>query len=244
MKSTFFKNDLEFSIDIKGDNWKQGDTISGNVSISGKSNVSSEVEDYGLFLCNGNAKKIKAQDSKGLAVIDELLFSSTGTNDFSFKLDLNSSITEKSVGPYIVCAHKENLLEGQHLIMQVTVSDKISKVIEVIENYLRFKVKGIKSKKKDLEYTFKIPSTTEYRSISSFKLLTHFDENNLELKYIFKTKKVVFENGNTTTKDELKSFEYSLAPSDYLFHGDSVDQDKLVKHFNEVLDQVKLKPFL
>ena len=244
MKSTFFNKPLEFSINIDGDNWKQGDSISGDVKISSHSSDPINFDQYGIFLCEGNSKKIKAKDPKGFEILEQLLFSNSDSNKFSFPLSSNSSITEKASGPYIVCAHKENLLEGQHLVMQVAPSENISNIIEIFENYLRFKVKSIKSKKNALEYTFKVPTSKEYLSIVSFKILTSFDEKVLNLDYQLKIKKVVFENSITTTKDELKSFKYSLSPKDYLFYGDSIDQDKMNKHFNEVLDLVKVRPII
>jgi hypothetical protein len=244
MKSTFFNKPLEFSINIDGDNWKQGDTISGNVSISSHEGSDIDFANYGIFLCNGNAKKIKAGDPKGLEIVEKLIFAESESNDFSFSLDINSPITEKSTGPYIVCSKIDDLLQGQHLVMQVTANDNTSKIIEILENFLRFKVKSVKSKKSDLEYTLKVPAAKEYSSISSFKLLINFESKTLNLKYQFKTKKIVFEAGNTTTKDELKTLNYTLEANDYLFYGESIDQDKMLKHFNEVLDQVKLRPLI
>jgi hypothetical protein len=244
MKSVFFNKPLEFNIDILGDNWKQGDKVEGTVSIKNHSGEEVNLDEYGIFLCNANAKKIKANDPKGLEVVGEKIFDNLEDNKFSFDLCLNSPITEKSSGPYIVCAKKDDLLSGQHLIMQVTPGENASKAIEILENFLRFKVKTVKSKKSGIEYTLNIPNSKEYSSISSFKILVEFNEKNLKLKYQFKTKKISYEAGNTTTKDEAKTFKYELTPSEYLFYGESVDQDKMIKHFNEVLEQVKLKPII
>lgn len=244
MKSTFFNKPLEFSIDILGDSWRQGDVVKGSVSIKNHSAEDIDLSEYGIFLCRGNAKKIKAQDSKGLEIVEQVYFSNLERNEFSFDISLNSPITEKSAGPYIVCAKKNELLSGQHLIMQVSPGENISKVIEILENFLRFKVKTIKSKKSGIEYTINIPSSKEYSSVTGFKILVEYSDKNLNLSYQFKTKKLAFDGGNTTTKDETKTLKYELAPSDYLFYGESVDQDKMIAHFNEVLDQVKLKPIV
>ncbi|WP_127716375.1 hypothetical protein [Halobacteriovorax sp. HLS] len=242
MKSTYFNRPLEFAIDIEGDEWSQGDSLKGSVKVKNHSDENFDLSSYGIFLCKGNAKKIKLADPKGLEVVSHLLFTNYENNQFDFELDQNCLITEKSTGMYLVCAPKDDLLSGQHLILQVRPSQKFSKIVEILENFLRFQTKSIKSKKDTLEYTLNIPANKEYSSISSFKLSMSLSANDLQLNYQFKIKKLVYENSMTTTKDEVKKFDFTLLPSQYLIYGESIDQDKLLTHFNSVLDEVKLRP--
>lgn len=243
MKSTYFRKPLEFSIEVVGEKWSQGDKVTGTVSIKNHSDESIDLSDFGIFLCNGDLKKVQKSDPKGLEVMGESIFS-TDEHSFEFVLDENCPTTQKSSGPYIVCAQKNELLSGNLLALQVGPSAMIANILEVLENFMRFKVKSLKPKKGLLEATIILPATKEYTSITSYKIQIKNLNNSLVLDNHFKIKKVSFEGGVTSTKDETKKICLELKPSEYLIYGSSLNQDFIVQKMNEVIDQVKLKPIL
>jgi len=244
MKSVFFEKPLEFTINISGESWKQGENISGTLSVKNHSTEVSNHDDYGVFLCVGDNKKIKKKDEKSFTILNETLFGESKELTFSYDLDTNCPITEKSGGIYIVCGRRDELLLGQHLALQVSPSKVISSFIEVIENFLRFKVKSIKTKKGSLEATIAVPTTKDYSKIMQFKLGFSSNEGKLILKYQFKIKSISFEGGFTSTKDSKQEFTQEFSPKDYLSYGDSLNQDFVIGKLNEIIDQVKLKPII
>ncbi|PIK15623.1 hypothetical protein [Halobacteriovorax sp. JY17] len=243
MKSTYFRKPLEFSIEVNGESWKQGDSISGKVSVSDHSGENSDLSEFGIFLCIGDLKKIQKKDNRGITILDECLLHKSEV-EFNFSLDENCQITQKSSGPYLIVGKKEDLLEGHHLALQVGPSELVSNILEVLENFMRFKVKSLKPKKDSLEAVITLPTIKEFTSISSFKLNLKKNVDDLLLDYDFKIKKVCFEGGVTSTKDEAKSFQTILSPKEYLIYGSSLNQDAIVKKVSDVLDEVKLRPIL
>ncbi|WP_417335056.1 hypothetical protein [Halobacteriovorax marinus] len=243
MKSTFFRKPLEFALEIEGENWKQGDPVNGSISISNHSNEEVDFSKFSIYLCNGDLKKIQKGDVKGLVVVDEVVLEGSDTS-FSFKLDENSPISEKSSGPYLVCAKKDQLLEGDLMALRVGPSKIISEILEVLENFMRFKVKSLKSKKNSLEAQITLPSTKEYSSIANFKLSFATSGSDIELNYLFKVKKVSFDGGVAQTKDETKKFKTLLTSKEYLIYGDSLNQDAITSSVQKTSDEVKLKPII
>ena len=243
MKSTYFRKPLEFSIEVDGENWKQGDDITGTIKVSSHSSESINFSEFGIFLCIGDQKKILKKDPKAITILDESILSSS-EQKFSFKLDENCQISQKSSGPYLIIGKKEELLEGHHLALQVGASELVTSILEVIENFMRFKVKSLKPKKGSLEAVITLPTTKDFIPITSFKINLKKKGEELLLNYDFKIKKVSFEGGATTTKDESKSFSTALTPKEYLIYGSSLNQDAIVKKVSEVLDEVKFKPII
>ncbi|OUR94047.1 hypothetical protein A9Q84_18210 [Halobacteriovorax marinus] len=244
MKSVFFQKPLEFTIDISGESWKQGENVSGSLSVKSHSGDALNYADYGIFLVKGDNKKIKKKDPKGITVIGETLLGDSDNLSFSFDLDINCPITETSSGLYIICGKKDELLEGQQMALKVLPGQTITSFIEVIENFLRFKVKSLKYKKEALEATIVVPNTKDYSKIMQFKLIFSKSEENLLLNYQFKIKSIDFSGGFTGTKDSNEEFKQVFTPKEYLSYGDSINQDFIVKKLNEIIDQVKLKPLV
>ncbi len=243
MKSTYFSKPLEFSIEVIGESWKQGDSISGSVEVKNHSGEDIDLTQYGLFLCIADIKKVQKKDMKGVEILQECSIENSH-QEFNFTLDENCPITQKSSGPYLICAKKDELLDGHFLALNVVPSELVSNILEVIENFMRFKVKSLKPKKGSLEAVITLPTSKDFVSISQFKLNLIKEQDNLKLDYFFKVKKVCFDGGVTSTKDETKKFSTTLTPKEYLIYGSSLNQDKIVEKVNSILNEVKLKPIV
>lgn len=243
MKSTYFSKPLEFSINVNGESWKQGEVVAGDIEVKNHSGEEIDLSQYSLSLCIADIKKIQKKDAKGILVLEELTIENA-QQGFSFKLDDNCPITQKSSGPYIVCGKKGELIDGHHLALQVSPSELVSNILEVLENFMRFKVKSLKPKKESLEAVIILPTVKEFTSVSQFKLNLTKDNDNLKLDYLFKIKKVCFDGGVTSTKDETKKFTSTLTPKEYLIYGSSLNQDLIVEKVSSILDEIKVRPII
>jgi hypothetical protein len=63
----------------------------------------------------------------------------------------------------------------------------------------------------------------------------------LDIKYIFKLKKLAYDEGSVSAKSEKKNFEQRLTKRQHTAFGDSPNQDGIMKAINEILDQIKSK---
>ena len=74
MKSTTFNNNIEYQLEINGERWKQGDTITGNLTAFNHNADSKHLDSAGVFLCYGKQKDIKANKENPFKVFDRILF--------------------------------------------------------------------------------------------------------------------------------------------------------------------------
>lgn len=243
MKSTYFSKPLEFSIEVIGENWKQGDSVSGSIEVKNHSGEEIDLAQYALFLCIADIKKIQKKDEKGIQILQECPIQDSH-QEFNFSLDENCPISQKSTGPYLICAKKGELIDGHHLALNVSPSSLVTNILEVLENFMRFKVKSLKPKKDSLEAVIILPSIKEFTSVTQFKLNLTKESDNLKLDYLFKIKKVCFDGGVTSTKDETKKFTSTLTPKEYLIYGSSLNQDIIVEKVNSVLEEIKVRPII
>ncbi|RLA61029.1 MAG: hypothetical protein DRQ89_11935 [Epsilonproteobacteria bacterium] len=251
MKGTFFQRPLELTLNINGESWKQGDTINGNLSVKNHGTESVSLKDFGVILSFGAVKKIKIKDPKAFTFLGEQIFKVseiTGGSEielpFSFSLAEDAPISEKSAAFYILCGYKEKPFENGMLEVHVLPCEIITNLFQVFENLLRFKVKALKNKKDCIEATITVPTGKEYSSVQQLKVLVKMTGDKLNIDFNFKLKKISFENGVMSTKDETLQVKRLLTPKEYLIYGDAFNQDKVFKLLQEVIEDVKVRPLI
>ena len=127
MKGTFFQKPLELLLHVDGESWKQGDTITGNLNVKNHNSESVSLKDFGVTLVFGASKKIKAKDPNAFEFQGEKLFEGSaevaGGSEtelaFSFILEKNAPISEKSQGLFMLCGYKDKPFEGGMLELNV-----------------------------------------------------------------------------------------------------------------------------
>lgn len=251
MKGTFFNKDIEFSLEINGETWKQGDTISGNLKILNRSSESVGISKIGCFLAIGNAKKIKEKHAAAYALLDKSLFGeedvlAPNTDkklDFNFELSKDCHISEKASSLHLLCGIDGEKIDVGSLRLSIVPFEVISQFLEIFENFYKFKVKSLKPKKNFIEATIAVPPSKEFTGVEQLKLMTRMDGENLELNYRFKVKKLDFSAQSTKVKDEVVVVENILTPKQYHIYGSAINQDEIISHLDNVLGNVRVKSF-
>lgn len=244
MKGTFFAKPLEYKLHVEGESWTQGSSVKGTLSVENHSSDSVDLSKIGCHLCYCNSKKLKARDIKAISCTESVLIAEGSRElEFDFKLTDDCKITENTGSYYIICGDLENPFDGGMLELNVTPAVTIVSFVEVFEQFFRFKFKKYKSKKEYIDAQVVAPSSKEWSRIQKLNLQMKMDGKNLEIKFIFSLKNVAFESSNATTKDAALEICKVLSERDYSIYG-STNQDGICKVINEVLDQVKLKPFV
>jgi len=244
MKGTFFQKPLELILNVEGESWRQGDTISGNLVVKNHGAETFPLKDFGINLSFGSAKK------KIFSSLEEHLFKanaeieSGSEAELPFKLNLekNSPISEKSQGLYVFCGSKED--QSNMLELNVTPCGAIGDLLRVFENLLRFKVKSLKNKKDSIEAIMVVPPSKDFSSVQQLKVLVKMDEDNLDVNFNFKLKEISFEGGVVSTKDKTLKVKKLLTPKDYLIYGDAFNQEKVLNLLQEVIEEVRVKPII
>ena len=252
MKGIFFQKPLELELGIVGESWGQGETITGTLKVKNHGAENILLKDFGVRLCLGISKEIKIKSSKAFTQNAQHLFDPTtevapGSEvdlSFCFPLTKDAPISEKSQGLYLLCGFKENPFENGMMELKISPYKDIINLLEVFENLLRFKVKSLKNKKNRLEAVMVVPSSKDYSSVQQLKILINMIDNNLDIEFNFKLKKISFEDGVISAKDSKLQVKKLLTPKEYLIYGDAFNQDKVLTLLQEVIEEIKVKPIL
>lgn len=247
MKAVFFKKPLEFSLEINGESWHQGDKIEGTLSVKNHGGEAIDLSKTGVILALGNTKKVKSKDPAAFTIEAGKFFE--GTNEeplaFEFQLTEDSAISENASSYYLICGSEDNLHDIGHMRLDIAPAETLSNFLEVLLDNFRFKVKTFKNKKGSIEATMVVPDQKDYSSIGQYKILMKMEGENLILKHQFKIKKISFAtDGQQTIKDETRAIDQSLSKDDYLIYGKAINRDGISKRFEEVLEQVRFKPLI
>ena len=155
MKATIVLKPLEFSLEAFGEKWHQGDKLKGTLKIKNHSSDKLELPQLKVALCEGHYKKVKARDAKGWNCISENVLASNLTINpneekeypFEFKLADNCNVTDKNGSLYLAFYDKDEANPTGNIELLVEPKVVIKEILQIIENFLRFKVKEIKSAK-------------------------------------------------------------------------------------------------
>ncbi|MFN8371195.1 MAG: hypothetical protein U0T83_11305 [Bacteriovoracaceae bacterium] len=252
MKGNFNQNDLFWEIETKGEQWEQGQTISGALSVSNKGNKTVTVSNASVNLAFADFKKVFAGNSSAFNFTQkfELPSNLTLKSDqketllFEFKLDLNAFISDKKSSFYLTYG-----IEGEQKHLQLLIIPKpiFLKVVELLENFYRFKCVETKGNKKGVEFKFKAPASKELATVEGLSLIQRLEDNILCIDFTFDINKIdLLASSNSTkptTKKESKVFSLKLNPKEYLYTKDILNQEFLLKKLEEVIAEVKVKGF-
>lgn len=249
MKGTVFLKPLEYSIEAVGEKWHQGDKLKGSLKIKNHSAEKIELAKLKVAVCEGHYKKIKAKDSKGWSVLEELIVAENLTINpseekdysFDFKLAENCTITDKNGSLYLAFFDKEEVLPAGHIELVVEPKLVIKQVLEIFENFLRFKVKEMKSAKGMIEVKLTPPNSRELSNLDGLLLSISEVEKNLTLKYFFNLRVLNISGATMQSEKATKEIEQKFTSKQYLIYGDSINQDFIIESGKEVLNVVKAK---
>ncbi len=251
MKGTFFMKPLEFNIHILKESFEQGDMIKGEIKVYNHETADADLSSFGVMLALGDTKKIKNKQENAFSLVSSFLFKKPPLKgkeevmlDFLFPLDPNCPISEKSSGLYLLCGKESDLLNSGPLELNITPCNWLSKFVETLVLFYRFKVKSKKSKKGAIEYKLQAPDSKEFGAITQLILNLKKNNEKILVNYQFKVKKLSYTEIGVKAKDEIINIDQVLETMDYKMFGDSVNQDGIKKFLDEALSQVKRKTLI
>lgn len=249
MKGTIFLKPLEFSIEATGEKWRQGDKLLGSLKIKNHSAEKIEIPLLKVAVCEGHYKKIKAKDAKGWSCKSETILaekiainpSEEINYTFEFKLSETCSITDKNGSLYLAFFDKDEAIPAGHIELVVEPKIIVKQILEIFENFLRFKVKETKSGKGAVEIKLVPPTSRELSNVDGLVLSISEVEKNLTLKYFFNFRILNIAGATMQSEKATKEVEQNFTSKQYLIYGDSINQDFIIQSVQEVLNGVKTK---
>ena len=161
---------------------------------------------------------------------------------FEFKLDENLTVSDKKGSFHLLYGNMENPF---HLQIAIVPQPIFLELIKLFDTFFRFKLKEYKGTTKGLDFILTPPSSREYAQVESLNLSFQMLEQSLKLDFTFNLKKLDLlaatqGQANKIIKDT-KIISKVLNPKDYMMGKVHLDQDKLLKIFEEILKEVKTR---
>jgi hypothetical protein len=249
MKGTVFLKPLEYSIEAVGEKWHQGDKLKASLKIKNHSSEKIELSILKVALCEGHYKKIKAKDAKGWNVISENILSDCLTinpseeKDYSFDFVLaeNCNIADKNGSLYLAFFDKDEKNPAGHIELVIEPKIVIQQILQILESFLRFKVKEIKYAKGMIEVNLVPPTSRELSNLDGLLLSISEVEKNLTLKYFFNLRVLNISGATMQSEKATKEMEQNFNSKEYLIYGNSINQDFIIASVQKILNGVKTK---
>lgn len=245
MKGTFFSKPLEWNIETEGEAWEQGQELKGLLKVRNHGNENVSLENSGVGLSFSDIKKVQTRtegafnlELKETFHLKDLSPGQEESLPFIFKIPLNGQISDKKTSFYL--SYGKNFIESQ-LQLKVIPRELFSKVIGLMDTFYRFKQKDLKSTKKGVEFKLIPPTARDMANIESLLLLFSMKDENLNMKFDFQVKRLDTSSVTTKINKESVSVVKELAPKEYSLGRDMINQDKILKAIEEVINEVKMK---
>jgi hypothetical protein len=239
MKGVFFQKPLEFSLNINGESWKQGDEISGSLTVKSHS-AEAAPPSAQVHLAYGHLKKAHAKDPRAF----EILASSTASPDWTFKTDRNAPITDSVHSLFILYGTGEDLSKFGHLQLVVHPYWVIQEFLKELEVGFRFVLKNMKSNKGLLEAKIAPPTSRSFAAVEQAVLSFRFKDEWLEVEATFDVKKIEASAASVDMKKEKKAFQKSYSSADYLTPSGRFNHERMEVAIREILGVAESKVLL
>lgn len=254
MKGLFLKNQIEFKVELFGEQWRQGDLIKGEYHISSHASDVQTISKLEINFKQCLIKDVRSEkDDKNLSLHHLTLSNSFNLNpkeerkfEFEYSLPPETLITDSKSSLYLFHGTDE---KHESLQLNIVPQQRFEEVINTMGTFFRFTVKKRRSLKNWVEYTLKAPLSKDLACLEELKLLISLGSDKiLHLHFQAKIKKVDFAapsaGHDLSFKKEAFDKKYQLSPEEYLFYGRDFHQDKFKEFFSKTLSEIVGKPFL
>ncbi|MCF8058426.1 MAG: hypothetical protein K9K67_03965 [Bacteriovoracaceae bacterium] len=248
MRGTFFVSGVEIVLDVLGETWQQGQDISvtGELKPHGE-NI--DLTGWSLKLVLADLRKVKKRDPKAFKLLQELSWSdlkldSAKEFEHQFIQSIDTSISDGTYTLALLAGPDTDLYSNGLLNLTITPWKPIELILELFENFQRFKVKSLKNKATKLEAKLTPPATRELGAVEGLDLLIEPIENGLGLNFTFNIKKLSYGTAGVEAKKHKIVLKKEFIGKDLFSFGDALNQDTILKAFEEIIEQVKTRSLM
>ncbi len=245
MKGTFFKTPLEWNIETPDESWQQGGKVRGILRVKNHGNEPARLQSCGAGLAYADIKKVHAKTDgilkpSPLTTFPEEDLAPGESKELNFELDLpaNCPVSDKKA-TYFLTYGKE--ARENHLQLNIQPRILFGKLVGLLDTFQRFKLKEFKGTKSGVEYKLIPPTSRDMANLDSLLLSLDMEGETLNLSFEFQVKKLDTSGVTNSIKKETAKIKRSLGPKEYSLGRDMINQDALLKMFENVIGEVKIK---
>lgn len=245
MKGTFFQKPLEWNIETSDESWQQGSKVRGTLRVKNHGTETVSLKDAGAGLAYADIKKVHAKTEGVLKPSPVKNFSqdelpSGGSQELSFELDLpgNCPVSDKKASYFLTYGRGAS---ENHLQLNIQPRALFGKLVGLLDTFHRFKLKEFKGTKNGVEYKLIPPTSRDMANLDQLLLSMEMEGETLNLNFEFQVKKLDTSGVTNSIKKETAKIKRSLLPKEYSLGRDMINQDTLLKVFEGVIGEVKIK---
>lgn len=243
MKGTFFQKPFEFKLAVEGESWRQGDAISGSLSVKNHGAEEVSIQDLQISLVHGNLNEVRLKRPEAFEIIStvslgipqKLRLSQEKAFPWNFQTDRNCPITDKSGSLFLLYGISSAAEKQGQIQLPVIPANLIEEFIKTLQTQFRFVVKTQKFNRGNVEVKLAPPTAREFVAVEQLVLLLRFEGEKLETRYTFQVKKIEALSGTMNLKKDKKDFQQSFEPSDYRLPSGRYNHERIEGAVREIL---------
>lgn len=246
MRSVFFQRPLEYQIAASGEEWNQGDPLSGTMRVRNSGGEALPAQSVRILLVYAVKKELKDGKADPWQVLETLGFDlpelATGTQhvtDWSLQLPSDCPVTDKSGTLFLLFGGIEALENGGRIDLQVRLHPMLQSFLQTFTTQFKFLEKYRKHVKGWTEVKLNPPDSQEYSSLDNLLCHLRIREEQLEVRYLFKVKVFSREDDFVKIRRKTRELEQSLTPEDYLQPGGFPNRNCFRERIDEALGTVR-----
>jgi len=253
VKGTFFQKPLEFRLSVDGETWRQGDPITGTLTVKNHSPEPLPTQEITVRLARATLRKVHQKlegafetavgsaappsDASTLAPGAEFNF------PWKFVTDRNCPITDSVSSLFLLYGKGEDGMQMGQLQVPVIPYEVISQFLDVMKTAFRFVLKTTKWSKGSVDAKLAPPDSRNFVGLEQAVISFHFEGEVLQVDYDFKLKKIEASASAVELKKQKTSFSQSYEPALYRTPSGRFDHERVEKEIGTILSQVESKTF-
>ena len=246
MRSVFFQRPLEYQIETSGEEWNQGDSLSGTLRVRNNGGDSLSTQSVQILLAYALKKELKDGKAAAWQVRETLNFDlpeldagAQHTAEWTLPLPSDCPLTDKSGTLFLLFGGTEVLEDGGRIDLQVRLHPLLQSFLQTFTTQFKFLEKHRKHVKGWAEAKLNPPDTQEYSSLDHLLCHLRVREEQLEVRYFFKVKVFSREENYVKMRRKTRELEQSLSPEDYLQTGGFPNRNYFRERIDEALEIVR-----
>ena len=246
MRSVFFQRPLEYQIETSGEEWNQGDSLSGTLRVRNNGGDSLSAQSVQILLAYALKKELKDGQADTWQVLETLNFNlpelaagAQHTAEWTLPLPSDCPLTDKSGTLFLLFGGTEVLENGGRIDLQVRLHPLLQSFLQTFTTQFKFLEKHRKHVKGWAEAKLNPPDTQEYSSLDHLLCHLRVREEQLEVRHFFKVKVFSREENYVKMRRKTRELEQSLSPEDYLQTGGFPNRNYFRKRIDEALEIVR-----
>ena len=235
MKSVFIHQGLEYRLEVKGDEFFQGDELPCTFTIQNHGSSPVTPTKLELKLAQGHLKKVKEKKEDAFTVIagadlsalPEVAPGQRQSCNASFTLDRNIAITDKNQSMFLLFGAEGIPGASGQMLLTIQTHKHIQTIVSVLETFFQFVLKGQKWEDGWVKTKLVPPAAPRFSLLKELNLGCRFEGDALDLSYVYTVRQfdvhssssssVGIKKGKTTIDQRLESKSY-LLPGGFINH--------------------------